>query len=64
MSEFFNMGGYGAFVWPSYLLAGAMMLGLLIHSIVVWREQENLLENLRTLVEKKSDRKTSKGNAS
>lgn len=52
MSEFFNMGGYAAFVWSSYLLAGAIMVGLLIHSVMVWREQETLLNVLKTLANK------------
>ncbi len=25
MAEFFNMGGYAAFVWPSYALAAAVL---------------------------------------
>jgi len=29
MSAFFDMGGYGAFVWPSYA-ASVIVLGLLI----------------------------------
>lgn len=56
MNEFFDMGGYAAFVWPSYALAGAIMVGLLVHSIITWREQENLLKNLKALADKKSNR--------
>lgn len=44
MSEFFNMGGYAAFVWPSYGLA----------AIVLWlnwylprRQQQQLLEQYK-----------------
>jgi len=32
MQEFFNMGGYAAFVWPSYLVTAVVMVGLLIAS--------------------------------
>lgn len=57
MSEFFDMGGYAAFVWPCYILAGVIMLGLLVHSIMAWREQETLLNNLKALADKKSAKK-------
>ena len=30
MSEFFAMGGYGAYVWPCVLLSFAMVAGLLL----------------------------------
>ncbi len=40
MQEFFNMGGYAAYVWPSYGLA---LLILLINLIVPrWRERQTL----------------------
>lgn len=29
MAEFFNMGGYGVYIWPCYGLS-ALMLGILI----------------------------------
>ena len=30
MSEFFAMGGYAAFVWPSYVLALIILIGNII----------------------------------
>ena len=33
MSEFLAMGGYGAFVWPSYGLTAVIMVVLLIASL-------------------------------
>ena len=28
IESFFHMGGYAAYVWPAYALAGVVMLGL------------------------------------
>lgn len=39
MSEFFAMGGYGAFVWSVYALAAVVMGGLALSS---WRRQRQL----------------------
>ncbi|MHA1597171.1 MAG: heme exporter protein CcmD [Alphaproteobacteria bacterium] len=33
MQEFFNMGGYASFIWPSYLVTAVVMVGLLVVSI-------------------------------
>ena len=33
MAEFLSMGGYGAYVWPSYGLSAVIMLVLLIASL-------------------------------
>ena len=41
------MGGYAAFVWPSYLIAGIVMLGLLIVSVRTWRESKSTLSKLQ-----------------
>ena len=32
MAAFFNMGGYGGFVWPAYAIAALVMLGLWVMS--------------------------------
>ena len=32
-SSFLAMGGYAAFVWPAYILAAAILLGLWIESL-------------------------------
>jgi heme exporter protein D len=37
MSEFFDMGGYGAFIWSSYGITVVVLLGLVIGGI--WRMQ-------------------------
>lgn len=33
MAEFFSMGGYGAYVWPSYGMTAIIMVVLLIVSV-------------------------------
>ena len=32
MSEFFYMGGYASFIWPCYILAIILVVGLYWHS--------------------------------
>ena len=34
MREFLDMGGYGAYVWPSYALAVAVLAG---QALAAWR---------------------------
>ena len=34
MADFFAMGGYAAFIWPAYGIAGAVIVGLFVWS---WR---------------------------
>jgi len=43
MSEFFDMGGYGAFVWPAYVVS-AFVLAALAYSI--WRRGRHLKQKL------------------
>lgn len=33
MQEFLSMGGYGAYVWPSYGLSAVLLLVLLVASV-------------------------------
>ena len=50
MSDFFAMGGYGAYVWPAFGFAAAVLLGLLWQSWRAARSREAELEQLRRLV--------------
>ena len=43
------MGGYAAYVWPSYAIAAAILLGLLISSWRAARSGEAEVERLRAL---------------
>ncbi len=47
MSEFFAMGGYAAFVWPSYGIAFGVMAGLLVWAWTSARNGEAEVERLR-----------------
>lgn len=47
MSEFLAMGGYAAFVWPTYGVAAAVLLGLLGLSVRNMRRREALVADLR-----------------
>ena len=33
VTAFFEMGGYGGFVWPAYVFAAVVLIGLLVSSI-------------------------------
>ena len=47
VSEFLEMGGYGAFIWPAYGAAAILMMGVLILSWKSMRQREALVESLR-----------------
>lgn len=47
MSEFLAMGGYAAFVWPSYAVAFGVMTGLLAWAWWTARHGEAEVERLR-----------------
>ena len=47
ITEFLAMGGHGAFIWPAYLIATVVLLGLLILSVRNMRDQECVLQQLR-----------------
>lgn len=49
MADFFAMGGYAAYIWPSYGLAAAVMLGLLFLSLRELKDNEATLKALETL---------------
>lgn len=53
MSEFFAMGGYGAFVWPSYVVALAILLGLTAWSL---RAHARVRAELKALEERTRNR--------
>ena len=47
MTEFFNMGGYAAFVWPALGLTALVMATLYIQSYTSLRAREAELEALQ-----------------
>lgn len=44
---FFEMGGYGVFVWPSYGLTAFVLVALLVASARARRDSERTLARLR-----------------
>jgi len=50
MSEFFSMGGYGAYVWPSYGMAALVMVVLLITSLRNLKSTETTFQRLKAEV--------------
>jgi heme exporter protein D len=40
------MGGYGAFIWPAYLVTAAVMVGILWASLRTGRRQRDLMDVL------------------
>jgi len=44
MAEFFHMGGYGLYVWASYVAAVLLMVGLVIVSLNDFRRSKRLVE--------------------
>lgn len=47
MQEYFSMGGYGAYIWPSYGLSAALLLALLVSSIRSLKSTEAEFERLK-----------------
>ena len=41
MAEFFNMGGYGAFIWPCYVLGMGFVIALYWHSAVKLKQSQS-----------------------
>ncbi|MCR9070569.1 MAG: heme exporter protein CcmD [Alphaproteobacteria bacterium] len=47
--DYFSMGGYAVYVWPSYAVAAIILIGLLISSWSGARRQEAEVERLRAI---------------
>ena len=46
ISEFLDMGGYAAFIWPCFIVSAMMLVGLLVTS---QRRLKSLQANLKDL---------------
>ena len=46
MSAFFDMGGYGAFVWPCYGLALLFVVGLYWHTAKKLRQSHSAADTI------------------
>jgi heme exporter protein D len=49
MSEFLAMGGYAAFVWPSYAVAVGALVALAVVSLRQWRAAKAEVARLELL---------------
>ncbi len=47
VTSFFEMSGYGVFIWPSYLISAGVLGVLLIASLRLRKTNETALEALR-----------------
>jgi len=48
ISEFFHMGGYAAFVWPSFGITALVMIGIAIDSWRSFVQERATLEKLQS----------------
>jgi heme exporter protein D len=46
LAGFFDMGGYGIYVWPAYALAAIVMIGLMVASLRTLHVREASLQAL------------------
>jgi len=50
MAEFFSMGGYGAYIWPSYAMTAIILAALLVASIRELKSTEAMFERLKAQI--------------
>ena len=56
MTEFLNMGGYAAYIWPAYIISAACLIALLLWSLrdnAATSRRLALLEEGKSIYEKK-----------
>ena len=46
MSDFFNIGGYGTYIWSSYALTAVVLIGFVVASLRSLRAREAQLSAL------------------
>lgn len=49
MDHWLHLGGYGAYVWPAYGVAAAVLIGLLWRTLASLRANERLVAQLQNL---------------
>jgi heme exporter protein D len=54
MNEFFDMGGYGMYIWPCYGIAAGLLVALLITSLKSLSKSKKDLSILEQLSEKEA----------
>jgi heme exporter protein CcmD len=48
-AEFWSMGGYAPYIWPSYLIVGFALLALTLQSLQKWHSLKKKLTLMETL---------------
>ena len=46
MSDFLAMGGYAAFIWPTWLASASVLIGLVAHALIERRQAREALRRL------------------
>lgn len=46
MNSFLAMGGYGAFIWPAYVVSALALVAVTWQSIAAWRAAKRKLAEL------------------
>ena len=46
MADFFDMGGYGVYIWPSFFIVALVMVSLALQSWFDLRTQKRLIAEL------------------
>lgn len=46
MKDFWNMGGYGAFIWPAYAISALGLAGATAWTVRAWRKAKARLSAL------------------
>ena len=49
MQEFLSMGGYGAYVWPSYIMSAVLLVALLAASVRGLKSTEIEFDRLKAV---------------
>lgn len=60
MTEFLDMGGYAAYIWPAYGLALVVMVGLLLVSLKELRDHEATLKALESMRPNRRERRAAR----
>ena len=47
VSEYFEMGGHGIYIWFAYMIATLVIVGILAHTLHTMRQRERHLDLLR-----------------
>ncbi|MFO1189726.1 MAG: heme exporter protein CcmD [Alphaproteobacteria bacterium] len=48
LSDLLGMDGYGAYVWPAFILAAVVLVGLLVNSVMTLRRREREAQALES----------------